>query len=307
LAQHPDTPNTLTAEEKRAGWELLFDGQTSKGCRSPSSDRFPDGFWVVEDGFLRGAAVGNRATDLMTAGEYRNFDLSFEWKIAPGGNSGVKYLAGSSQKLVFEDGKPPNIEGTVTPGRDAIFREFTSGMEYQLVDEERRPDGKTSTTRSGSLYQFVGFDQNVVRPAGQLNHSRVVVNGNPIEHWLNGVLVVATDVTSAEFQEAAAKAPARTRLALEYLNKEYPIALQSHTGAVLVPQHQTAQATCRSVGGSTRIGKARPTNFAEFSGLGKQAALGWLSGLRPHLRTIVLACRTRHGRQRKQPLTAPRT
>ena len=181
--------------------------------------------------------MGNRATDLMTAGGYRNFDLRFEWKIEPGGNSGVKYLVGSSQKLVFEGGKPPNIEGTVTPGPDAMFMEFTSGMEYQLVDEERRPDGKKSTTRSGSLYQFVGFDKNLVRPAGQLNHSRVVVNGNHIEHWLNGVRVVSTDVTSAEFQEAAAKAPARTRRALEYLNnKEYPIALQSHTGTVWFPR-----------------------------------------------------------------------
>src|SRR5207302_5732238 len=75
FAQLPYTPNALTAEEKRAGWELLFDGQTEKGWRSPSSGRFPDGFWVIEDGFLRGAAVGNRATDLMTAGIYRDFDL----------------------------------------------------------------------------------------------------------------------------------------------------------------------------------------------------------------------------------------
>jgi hypothetical protein len=230
--QPPDTPNTLTAEEKRGGWALLFDGPTVKGWHSPSSNRFPESFSAVDVGFLRGAAVGNRATDLMTAGVYRNFDLSFEWKTAPGGNSGVKYLVGSFQKLVFEGGKPPTIEGTVTPGPDAMFREFTSGMENQLVDEERRPDGKISTTRSGSLYQFVGFDQNAVRPAGQLNHSRVVVNGNHIEHWLNGVRVVAADVTSVEFQEAAAKAPARTRRALDYLDKERPIALQSHTGAV---------------------------------------------------------------------------
>jgi len=232
FGQFQTKPNTLTEEEKGAGWGLLFDGQTTKGWRSPSSNRFPDGFWVVEDGFLRGAAVGNQATDLMTDGVYRNFDLAFEWKIAPGGNSGVKYLVGSSQKLVFEGGKPPSLQDTVTAGPDAILREYTSGMEYQLVDEERQPDGKDSATRSGSLYQFVGFDQNVVRPAGQLNQSRVVVNGNHIEHWLNGVRVVATNMSTVEFQQAAAKAPARTRRALEYVNKELPIALQSHTGAV---------------------------------------------------------------------------
>jgi hypothetical protein len=232
-AQSPDILNKLTAEEKRAGWELLFDGETGKGWRSPSSDRFPDGFWIVEGGFLRGAPVGNRATDLMTVGVYRNFDLRFESKIEPGGNSGVKYLVGSSQKLVFEGNKPPNIEGTVTPGPNAILREYASGMEYQLVDEERHPDGKKNTTRSGSLYEFVGFDENLAMPAGKLNRSQVLVNGNHIEHWLNGVRVVSADVTSMQFQEAAAKAPPRTRRALEYLNnQEYPIALQSHTGTI---------------------------------------------------------------------------
>lgn len=232
-AQLAGRPNSLTAEEKRAGWELLFDGETGKGWRSPSSDRFPDGFWIIADGFLRGAEVGSRATDLMTAETYRNFDLRFDWKIEPGGNSGVKYLVGSSQKLVFEGGKPPHVEGTVTPGPDAVFKESTSGLEYQLVDDARHPDGKKTTTRSGSLYELIGFDQNVVNPAGQLNHSQLVVNGNHIEHWLNGVRVVSTDLTSAEFQEAAAKAPRRTQRALQYLsNKEYPIALQSHTGTI---------------------------------------------------------------------------
>lgn len=233
FAQPADGPNTLTAEEKLAGWELLFDGHTPRGWRSPSQDRFPDGFWVIEDGFLRGAAVGNRATDLITSRVYRNFDLQFEWKIAPGANSGVKYLAGSSQKLVFEGDKPPNVEGTVAPGPTAQFFEATSGFEYQIVDEERHPDGKNKTTRSGALYQLAGLEQNVVRPAGQLNQSRIVVSGNKIEHWLNGMQVLMTDVTSQEFQTAAAKAPARTRRALQYLNNgEYPIALQTHTGTV---------------------------------------------------------------------------
>src|SRR4051794_17077072 len=108
FAQSPKTPNKLTAEEKRDEWTLLFDGETRQGWRSPSSSQFPDGFWVVEDGFLKGAAVGNRSRDLMSTGVYRNFELRFEWKIEPGGNSGMKYLVGSSQKLVFEGDKPPS-------------------------------------------------------------------------------------------------------------------------------------------------------------------------------------------------------
>ncbi|MEO8125808.1 MAG: DUF1080 domain-containing protein [Bryobacteraceae bacterium] len=231
LAQSPDA-NQLTAEERASGWELLFDGKTTKGWRSPGSERFPDGYWVVEDGLLRGAAVGNRATDLMTTGVYRDFELRFDWKIAPGGNSGVKYLVGSSQKLVFDVGKPPSLEGTITPGPDAMFMEVTSGLEYQLLDDERHPDGKKSTTRSGSLYELAGFDRNVVRPAGQWNQSRILLNRNHLEHWLNGTQVISVDLTSVAFQEAAANAPPRTRRALQYLDKERSIALQTHTGAI---------------------------------------------------------------------------
>jgi hypothetical protein len=227
-----ESPNTLTPEENRGGWELLFDGYSTKGWRSPSSAQFPDKFWVVEDGFLRGSAVGNRATDLMTSGKYRDFEMRFEWKIADAGNSGVKYLVGSSQKLVFEGNGPPTPEGTGTPGPNAQFMEVTSGFEYQIIDEDRHPDGKDPATRSGSLYQLAGVTHKVVRPAGEINQSRIVMNGNRIEHWLNGVRVVSIDVTTAEFRQAAARAPGRTQRALQYLNQEHPIALQSHTGTV---------------------------------------------------------------------------
>lgn len=233
FGQPLENANRLTDEEKQDGWELLFDGSSSKGWRSPSSAQFPEGFWVIENGFLRGAAVGNRSTDLMTTGVYRNFQLQFEWKIDEGGNSGVKYLIGSSQKLVFEGSDPPKIEGTGAPGPDAEYKEVTSGLEYQVVDEERHPDGKEDSTRSGALYQLAGFSGHVMKPAGQVNRSRIVVNGNSVEHWLNGVRVISMDITSAEFKQMASKAPGRTRRALEYLDQqERPIALQSHTGTV---------------------------------------------------------------------------
>jgi hypothetical protein len=174
----------------------------------------------------------------MTSGKYRDFEMRFEWKIAPGGNSGVKYLVGRSQKLVFEGSGPPTPEGTGIPGPNAQFMEVTSGMEYQIVDDDRHPDGQDPVTRSGSLYQLVGVTHNVVRPAGEINQSQIVMNGNRIEHWLNGVRVVSIDVETAEFRQAAARAPGRTQRALQYLDQEHPIALQSHTGHCLVPQHQ---------------------------------------------------------------------
>lgn len=210
----------------------MFDGQSGKGWHRPSSTEFPNEFWTLDDGFLRGSPVGNEATDLATEGSYRDFDLIFEWKISSGGNSGLKYLVGSSQKLVFEDNKPPALQGTVKLTSTALLREYTSGLEYQLVDEERNADGKEPMTRSGALYQLAGFDRSVARPAGKLNQSRILVNGNHVEHWLNGVKVVSTDVTSQEFRQAAEKAPERTRRALQYVNKALPIALQCHTGVI---------------------------------------------------------------------------
>ena len=203
FGQSSNQPNTLTPDEKRAGWKLLFDGHSGKGWRRPSSAQFPNGFWDIEDGFLRGGPVGNEATDLESEGSYRDFDLIFEWRIAPGGNSGLKYRVCSSQKLAFEGNGPPVLQGAVTPGPNALLREYTSGLEYQLMDEERNADGKDPMTRSGSLYQLAGVGRSAVRPAGELNQSRVLVDGNHVEHWLNGVRVVFTDLTSTEFSSLA--------------------------------------------------------------------------------------------------------
>lgn len=229
-----DRQNELTPEEVRAGWLLLFDGKTTRGWRSPSSDQFPDGYWRIEDGFLRGDVIGPRGIDLQTSEKFRHFELQFEWKIERGGNSGLKYLVGSSQKLVFEGNGLPQREGTTQPGPNAIFREGTYGLEYQMVDEAEHPDGKSPLTISGALYQFVGVERSHARPAGQINQSKIVVNGTRIEHWLNGTRVVAVDTASEEFRSAASKAPGRTRRALDYISLEGSIAIQSHTGAVWI-------------------------------------------------------------------------
>lgn len=146
----------------------------------------------------------------------------------------LKYLVGSSQKLVFEGNGFPQLEGTTQPGPNAIFREGTSGLEYQMVDEAVHQDGKSPLTISGALYQLAGLERTHARPAGQLNRSKIVVNGSHIEHWLNGNRVVAVDTASEEFRTAASKAPARTRRALDYLSQEGPIAIQTHTGAVWI-------------------------------------------------------------------------
>jgi hypothetical protein len=227
-AQAATAQNALTPEERTAGWELLFDGVTTNGWRSPSSDRFPQECWAVEDGFLRVLAGGKRFSDLRSTGVYRNFELSFEWKISPGGNSGVKYRIGSSRKLVFDNGRPLGIEGEVEPTPTSVFMENVSGLEYQIIDDERHPDKDNPKTRSGSVYQIVAPTDAATKRAGEMNQSRLVVNGTHIEHWLNGVKVVAVDTKSKTFLDGIAKAPQRSQRALQYLDQDGPIALQNH-------------------------------------------------------------------------------
>ncbi|MCC6586800.1 MAG: DUF1080 domain-containing protein [Bryobacterales bacterium] len=115
------------------------DGETSKGWTSPSSNTFPGPYWIIRDGFLVGAPIGNRGVDLITAAAYGNFDLRFEWKISTGGNSGLKYFVGSSQKLVFEPNQLPFVEGAAPASPQAQFFETTSGFEYQLSQDREFP------------------------------------------------------------------------------------------------------------------------------------------------------------------------
>ena len=225
--------NVLSEQERLAGWELLFDGQTAKGWRSPFSEQFPNESWAVEDECIHSIVGGRRWRDLRSSGVYKDFELSFEWKISSGGNSGVKYSVGSFLKAgVFDKGRFIGVEGEVEPGPNAIIVEPAHGFEYQLIDDQRHPDKDHPNTRSGSLYQVVGPSQEVVKPAGQFNQSRVVANGRQIEHWLNGVKVVAISLDSEEFKEAWAKTPKRMQEALPFRNQEFPVALQHHGDAV---------------------------------------------------------------------------
>ena len=90
--------NQLTAEEKADGWQLLFDGTTTNGWRGFHSATFPDHGWAVADGCLKTTGQGPSGGDIITTNEYDNFELSVDWKIGPGGNTGVKYLV--SEDLV---------------------------------------------------------------------------------------------------------------------------------------------------------------------------------------------------------------
>ena len=153
------SPNTLTDAEQKAGWKLLFDGTTTTGWRGYKSDGVP-AQWHVEDGTL---TKSKPAHDLVSIDKYGNFDLQLDWKLAPKGNAGVFYRG--------------------TEEYDAIY---WSAPEYQLLDDKGHPDGHSRLTSAAADYALYPSPKGYLHSAGHWNHTRILVNGNHVEHWLNG-------------------------------------------------------------------------------------------------------------------------
>jgi hypothetical protein len=178
-AQSSPTPaNTLTSEERAAGWRLLFDGQSTKGWRGFAKPVGTLNGWFVENGRLRHRPSSGQNSqntgDLITIDTFNDFDFTFDWVISVGGNSGVKYL--------------------VVENRDGPI-----AHEYQVIDDVKHPDALVGPHRAtGALYDVIAAPANKpIKPAGQLNSGRIVVSGNHVEHWLNGVKIVEYELGAA--------------------------------------------------------------------------------------------------------------
>jgi len=173
-------PNRLTALEREAGWRLLFDGATTRGWHGHGAEAFPEKGWVVSDGCLR-VIAGGGGGDIVTDGELGAFELEFEWKVAAGANGGVKYLVQPVER-------PASM----------------LGPEYQVLDDGRRPDGSGPEHVSGALYDVHAPQGARTQPVGAFNRARIVVAGGRIEHWLNGVRVVACEPGSDDWNARVA-------------------------------------------------------------------------------------------------------
>lgn len=182
----PDTShNSLTQAEKESGWVLLFDGETFAGWRGHGRDDIPEGHWVVQDGTITKVPREDvqildddgqpiRGGDLLYDQPFENFELSFEWKLSPGANSGIKYNV--SEKRISGESS--------APGYSAL------GFEYQMLDNDDYPDGDPNML-SAALYDLVSVGSNAeLNPAGSWNSGRIIFNGNYGSHWLNGKKVL---------------------------------------------------------------------------------------------------------------------
>lgn len=165
--------NILSSEESAAGFRLLFDGITTNGWRGYRRATMPEG-WRVVNGLL--TRVG-RAGDIVTTDRFTNFELRLEWKVAPRGNSGIMFHVSEDHEWSYH-----------------------SGPEFQILDDAAHPDGASRLTAAGSNYALHAAPPGVVRPAGQWNQVRLIVNAPRVEHWLNGVKVVEYDLWSTEWE-----------------------------------------------------------------------------------------------------------
>ncbi|HEX7847797.1 MAG TPA: DUF1080 domain-containing protein [Chitinophagaceae bacterium] len=185
-------PNTLNAYEKKDGWRLLFDGKTNKGWKAAKGSSFPDQGWTINNGTINVVASDGKESrnggDIVTNEQFAGFDLSFEFKLTPGANSGVKYF------VTLEE----NSQGSAI------------GLEYQVLDDSLHPDaklGRDGNRTLASLYDLMTADKQkrFLRPIGNWNFARVVVYPNDkVEHYLNGVKVLEYIRGSREYKNLVA-------------------------------------------------------------------------------------------------------
>ncbi len=187
VVEQPETDVTMNASDSAAAagqvsangeWRSLFDGTSTSGWRSYRGTGAPAG-WEVVNGELTRVGAGG---DIVTVDEYGDFELELEWKVAPGGNSGIMYRV-----------------------TETAANSYESGPEMQVLDDSGHADGRSRLTSAGSAYGLYPAPAGVVKPAGEWNAVRIVMNGNHVEHWLNGRKVVDYELGSPDW-EAKVKA-----------------------------------------------------------------------------------------------------
>ncbi len=168
--------NTISEREAEEGWKLLWDGKTTNGWRGAKLDKFPEKGWSIEDGILKvhksGGGESTNGGDIVTTRPYKNFMLKVDFKITEGANSGIKYF----------------VDTDLNKGPGSAI-----GCEFQILDDAKHPDAKLGVNGNrtlGSLYDLIAAPKDKPFRGGFFNTAMVVVKGNHVEHWLNGIKII---------------------------------------------------------------------------------------------------------------------
>ncbi len=208
--------NTLSEKEIEDGWILLFDGESTDQWRGYCKEKFPEG-WIVVDGTIQclgsGRGEAGSGGDIITKEIFGNFELSLEWKISEGGNSGIFYLA---QEFCEEGNQKPI---------------WQSAPEMQILDNERHPDarlGVDGNRQAGSLYDLIPADPQNAKPAGEWNHVKILFYDGTVTHWMNGETIVEHHLWTDKWYEMVNNSKFKDYPAFVDPASEGHIGLQDH-------------------------------------------------------------------------------
>jgi hypothetical protein len=209
--------NTLTEREKKEGWKLLFDGKTSDGWMNARTKTFPASGWEIRDGILSVSPetkVQGGGGDIVSVEKFRNFELIVDFRYSKGANSGIKYFVDTES----DNGSLASI-----------------GCEYQVLDDRNHPDAKAGVggnrTLAG-LYDLIAPQNKRDNGIDIWNRATIVVNGNKVQHWLNGMMTVEYERGTDTWKEIVAKSKFKTSPGFGEV-QEGRILLQDHGDKVL--------------------------------------------------------------------------
>lgn len=180
-----NTQSMLTEDEKKDGWQSLFDGTTMQGWHKYGG-RVGNG-WKVADNSLQFDAslkTDTSAQDIVTDDEFENFHLKLEWKVDTNGNSGIMFY-------VHEDTARFN-------------RPYHTGPEMQVLDNNGHSDAKILKHRAGDLYDLISCSKETVRPALEWNQVEIKCVNGKLDFWLNGENVVSTQLWDDKWKKMVA-------------------------------------------------------------------------------------------------------
>jgi hypothetical protein len=172
LAPIDQSPNKSAIRNPQSATKVLFDGKSLDAWRGYKSQTVPQG-WRIDNGVLTKDA---QVADLVSRDEFGDFELELEWKIGPGGNSGIFYR-----------------------GTEEYDHIYWSAPEYQLLDDEKAADNKTRLTCAGAAYALYPSPPGHLKPVGEFNATKIVARGAHVEHWLNGVKLLEYELWSPDW------------------------------------------------------------------------------------------------------------